>query len=85
MVGENPARGVFTQSESQRNVLLVPITEAYIKTCQNGWRGLMVWTSNGVDRNGDLSDCAPGLTAFYNQYPELVFPSAEQNGGKNVK
>jgi hypothetical protein len=82
LVGENPARGVFTQSESRTNELLVPISEAYIKTYQNGWRGLMVWTSNGVDRNGDLSDCAPGLSAFYNQYPELVFPSSMRTGDK---
>jgi hypothetical protein len=75
MVGENPAKGVFTQNTSGQNVLVVPISEAYIKTYQQGWKGLMVWTSNGVDDNGSLTDCGPGLTAFHNQYPELVSPS----------
>ncbi|MBL7112069.1 MAG: T9SS type A sorting domain-containing protein [Bacteroidales bacterium] len=76
MVGENPANGVYTQDESWNNVLVVPISEAYIKTYQQGWKGLMVWTSNGVDGNGSLAHCGPGLTAFYNQYPELVFPGS---------
>ena len=58
------AAGVFTQNASGRNELVVPISEAYIKTYQNGWKGLMVWTSNGVDGNGTLTDCGPGLSAF---------------------
>ncbi len=77
MIGENPARGIYTQDTTGRNVLIVPISEAYIKTYQNGWKGLMVWTSNGVDRNGTLTDCAPGLAAFYKQYPELVYPASK--------
>jgi len=74
MIGENPAKGIFRQNSSGQNILEVPINEAYIKTYQNGWKGLLVWTSNGVDRNGSLVDCAAGLTAFLNQYPELVSP-----------
>lgn len=74
MIGENPARGIFRQDSTGRNNLEVPITEAYIRTYQKGWKGLMVWTSNGVDRNGTITDCGPGLTAFQKQYPELVSP-----------
>jgi hypothetical protein len=76
MIGENPAKGVFTQNSSGQNILIVPISEAYIKTYQQGWKGLMVWTSNGVDGNGSLTDCSVGLTAFKNQYPELVCPDS---------
>jgi hypothetical protein len=76
MVGENPATGVYTQNSSGQNVLVVPISEAYIKTYQQGWKGLMVWTSNGVDGNGSLADCGVGLTAFQNQYPGLVSPGS---------
>jgi hypothetical protein len=75
MIGENPARGVFRQDSTGRNILEVPITEAYIKTYHNGWKGLLVWTSNGVDRNGTLTDCGPGLTAFQKKYPDLVSPN----------
>jgi hypothetical protein len=74
MVGENPAGGVFRQDSTGRNKLVVPISEAFIKTCENGWKGLLVWTSNGVDRNGTLKDCGPGLTAFQKKYPDLVSP-----------
>jgi hypothetical protein len=74
MIGENPAMGVFNQDTTRLNILVVPISEAYIKTYQQGWKGLLVWTSNGVDRNGTLMDCAVGLTAFQKQYPELVSP-----------
>jgi hypothetical protein len=80
MVGENPAKGVFTRNSEGKNILLVPIEEAYIKTYLQGWKGMLVWTSNGVDGNGDLSDCAVGLTAFYNQYPGLVNPAAATTG-----
>ncbi len=78
MVGENPARGVYKQNTSGVDELIVPISEAYIKTYQQGWKGLMVWTSNGVDGNGSLANCGVGLTAFQNQYPELVSPSPPQ-------
>jgi hypothetical protein len=74
MIGENPARGVFRQDSTRQNILEVPISEAYIKTYENGWKGLLVWTSNGVDRNGTLKDCGPGLTAFQKKYPDLVSP-----------
>jgi len=74
MIGENPAKGIFNQNSSGQNILEIPVNEAYIKTYKQGWKGLMVWTSNGVDRNGSMVDCAAGLTAFQNQYPELVSP-----------
>jgi len=79
MVGENPANGVFTQNTSGQNVLAVPINEAFIKAYQQGWKGLLVWTSNGVDGNGSLDDCGAGLTAFRTQYPELVSPDSTNN------
>jgi hypothetical protein len=74
MIGENPAKGIFRQNTAGENILEIPISEAYIKTYQNGWKGLLVWTSNGVDRNGTLEDCGSGITAFQKQYPELVSP-----------
>jgi len=84
MIGENPAKGIFIQEPSGSNTLVVPITEAFIKTYQQGWRGLMVWTSNGVDGNGSLEDCGPGLTAFYEQYPELVRPGSTASAEKTT-
>ena len=74
MVGENPARGIYIQIPQRPDSLVIPITEAYIKSYMNGWKGLMVWTSNGVDEFGSLTDCGPGLKAFYEKYPNLIIP-----------
>jgi hypothetical protein len=74
MVGENPATGVFIQLADGKDSLVVSIDDAFIKTYENGWKGLMVWTSNGVDRFGSLEECGPGLSAFSEKYPQLVNP-----------
>jgi hypothetical protein len=74
MVGENPATGVFTQLPNGNDSLVVSIDDAYIKAYENGWKGLLVWTSNGVDRYGSIDDCAFGLNAFFEKYPQLVNP-----------
>jgi len=75
MIGENPATGVFKQNTSGVDELEVPMDEAYVNTYNNGWRGLMVWTSNGVDQYGSLEDCGQGLFNFFREYPDLVNPS----------
>lgn len=46
--------------------------ECYQKAFENGWQGLMVWTSNGVDGNGDKENSQPGTDWIYDQYPDLV-------------
>jgi hypothetical protein len=78
IIGENPAQGVFEQT-SHGDSIVVSIHDAYIKAYENGWKGLMIWTSNGVDQFGDLEECAPGLKAFNKKYPTLVFPDLIKN------
>ena len=46
--------------------------QCYQKAFEQGWQGLMVWTSNGVDGNGDKMDSKPGTDWIYNNYPDLV-------------
>ena len=75
MVGESPATGIYRQNSSGTDVLEVPIDQAYIKTYQNGWMGLMSWTSNGVDPIGSLADCGIGIQNFFAAYPALVDPT----------
>ncbi len=72
MVGENPAKGVFNDAASPK--LEVSPDEMFIKAYLNGWKGIMPWTSNGVDRNGTLDDFRIGLKAFKAKYPELIDP-----------
>ncbi len=74
MIGENPATGVFQATANNTDSLVVPMKDAYIKTYENGWKGLMTWTSNGVDRFGTIINCGPGMKAFAEKYPELILP-----------
>lgn len=73
VIGENPAKGVF--NDAANPTLVVPASEMFIAAYKKGWKGLMPWTSNGVDSNGTLNDFKDGLQAFKNLYPELVEPS----------
>jgi len=62
IIGEAPAKGVSGFS-AQR---------CYQKCFENGWQGLMVWTSNGVDINGNKYDARSGTNWIYNNYWWLV-------------
>ena len=74
VVGENPAKGVFNDGASP--TLEVPASQMFINAYSKGWKGLMPWTSNGVDSNGNLNDFADGLKAFKTEHPELVDPQS---------
>jgi hypothetical protein len=73
VIGENPAKGVY--DESKNPSLVVPASEMFLGAYNNGWKGLMPWTSNGVDGNGTLNDFKSGLLAFQQAHPSLVDPS----------
>lgn len=72
VIGENPAKGVFNDAANPQ--LVVPASEMFIGAYNKGWKGLMPWTSNGVDSNGNLNDFKDGLQAFKNLHPELIDP-----------
>jgi hypothetical protein len=73
IVGENPAKGVF--NDGANPTLEVPASQMFLSAYNKGWKGLMPWTSNGVDSNGTLKDFESGLQAFKTAHPELVDPS----------
>jgi hypothetical protein len=73
VIGENPAKGVFNDAANPK--LVVPASEMFIAAYNKGWKGVMPWTSNGVDSNGTLNDFKDGLQAFRNKYPELIEPA----------
>ncbi|MBA4410451.1 MAG: cellulase (glycosyl hydrolase family 5) [Odoribacter sp.] len=73
VIGENPAKGVFNDGASP--TLVVPASEMFLGAYNKGWKGLMPWTSNGVDSNGNLKDFANGLLNFQKAHPELVDPT----------
>ena len=74
VIGEGPAKGVFNDGATPTLVVLP--SEMFLATWNKGWKGLMPWTSNGVDTNGNLSDFATGLLKFQKAHPELVDPSS---------
>jgi hypothetical protein len=75
IVGECPAKGMYTQDSQGRDVLVNNPTEMYEKAYQKGWRGVFPWTSNGTDENGNLSDFGPATRTFLENHPSLVYPS----------
>lgn len=54
----------------------IPVTviESYEKAYELGYQGNMPWTSNGVDRNGNISTVGPATLSFKKNHPELVYP-----------
>ena len=52
----------------------VSIGEKYQMAYDNGWNGVYVWTSNGVDACGGFIDIAPSAKKMYEQYEEMIFP-----------
>jgi len=73
VIGESPAKGVFNDGATPTLVVLP--SEMFLATWSKGWKGLMPWTSNGVDSNGNLSEFAAGLLKFQKAHPELVDPT----------
>jgi hypothetical protein len=65
IIGECPARGSAGQS----------IAENYRNAFAKGWQGIMPWTSNGADRNGDLKTMRPGLEWLVKTHPQLIDPA----------
>ncbi len=73
VIGENPAKGVFNDALNPK--LVVPASEMFIAAYNKGWKGVMPWTSNGVDSNGNLNDFKDGLKSFKDTHPGLIDPS----------
>jgi len=73
VIGENPAKGVY--NDGANPTLEVPASQMFLGAYNKGWKGLMPWTSNGVDSNGTLKDFESGLQSFKTAHPELVDPS----------
>jgi len=47
----------------------------YQAALQNGWQGVMPWTSNGVDGCGGFNDLIKATVPIAQNNPSLVFPS----------
>lgn len=50
------------------------ITERYESAYNNGWNGVMAWTSNGVDNCGGYEDVKPAVESIAELAEDKVFP-----------
>ena len=68
IIEESPAR--------DEGLTDIPMTlvQSFEAALSLGYQGLLPWTSNGVDRNGDITTLGPAALSFKNKHPELVFP-----------
>jgi hypothetical protein len=78
VIGEISANGVYTQNTSGQDSWVMSTTQGYETAYQNGWQGVMAWTSNGVDGNGGMAQLSPATNAFRNNHFSLVFPNETQ-------
>jgi hypothetical protein len=53
------------------------LTEDYQNAFDNGWQGVMPWTSNRVDGCGGFEQLKPAINHMAEKYPDLVFPSGK--------
>jgi hypothetical protein len=64
VIGECPAKGTARHT----------ITDDYESAFSNGWQGVLAWSSNGVDNNGNLDDFSPATKAIQAKHTALIFP-----------
>ncbi|MDY3792521.1 MAG: cellulase family glycosylhydrolase [Oscillospiraceae bacterium] len=51
--------------------------EDYENAYNNGWNGVMAWTSNGVDNCGSLTELMPAVTKMRDMIKDKIFPLGE--------
>jgi hypothetical protein len=73
IIGEVPAIGLISGASGSEQIVNNP-NELYEGAYQHGWQGVMCWTSNGVDRFGNLSNFKAATRAFNANHHKLVYP-----------
>ncbi|MDR0472630.1 MAG: hypothetical protein LBH43_03010 [Treponema sp.] len=71
LMGECGAKGSKGETKgTENNTIITDYEQAYL----NGWHGVMSWTSNGVDGNGNLDDLKSGTLYMLEKYRKLIYP-----------
>ncbi len=66
IIEESPARDEGLREAG------ITLVQAYEKAFEKGYQGNLPWTSNGVDRNGNIKTLGPATLAFRKNHPGLV-------------
>lgn len=70
LIGEFPAHGLSGEEKGSKPMNTV---ECYLGCLENGWQGIMAWTSSGIDRCGNMDDIRPAAQAVREKVPEQIF------------
>jgi uncharacterized repeat protein (TIGR02543 family) len=72
VLGECAAKGTTPGlwGTNNSNTIITDYETAYSK----GWQGVMPWTSNGKDAEGNLTDFSPATLNMKTKYPALIYP-----------
>jgi hypothetical protein len=71
LIGECMALGSKGRTPgTANNTIITDYENAYL----NGWQGVMPWTSNGVDRCGNLDNMGPATRYMLEKYRDIIFP-----------
>lgn len=76
VIEETPARD---EGLKEVKITLVESVELALK---NGYQGNMPWTSNGVDRNGNITTVGPATISFSKNHADLVYPLENTKSSK---
>jgi len=68
VIAESPAKG---SNPEDGKTAAMDYENAYL----NGWQGVMAWTSNGVDSNGDLDDLKDATNGMRDNHYQNVYPA----------
>jgi hypothetical protein len=68
VIEESPAR------DEGLSDIPMTLSQSYEVALRLGYQGVLPWTSNGVDRNGNITTLGPATLSFKNNHPELVHP-----------
>jgi hypothetical protein len=78
VIGECSAKGIgnnwSNKYSANSGIAVNNILNDYENAYNNGWQGVMAWTSNGVDSNGNINNLKPATLNMLEKYPSLVYP-----------
>ncbi len=61
------------------------LDEKYENAYNNGWNGVMAWTSNGVDSCGDLEDIKPAVAKIVEIAESEVYPLGDHEASDSTE
>jgi hypothetical protein len=76
IIGETSGRGSRTRPANQSGSLAFTLLQDYVNAFNNGWQGVMAWTSNnaGAGDYGDINVIRVATNELHRLHPNLIWP-----------